>query len=113
MTLSSVAGRNFQGSLLIDLNSADWQPTSAKGFYIKPIFRDETTGESTLLMKMDPGAHAPNHSHQQLEEILVLEGDFYDREHRYVAGQYCIRAVGAEHETKSENGGVVLLIYRN
>jgi anti-sigma factor ChrR (cupin superfamily) len=113
MIAKGSTGRNFTGSLLIDLNSAEWEPTETKGFYTKRIFKDEQSGESTFLMKMDPGAHSPKHSHKQLEEIFVLQGDFYDEEHRYEAGQYCIRAIGAEHETRSENGGVVLLIYRN
>lgn len=113
MAIATSTNRDFSGSLLIDLNSAEWQETETRGFYTKPIFKDEATGESTFLMKMDPGAHSPRHSHRQLEEILVLEGDFYDQDYRYVAGQYCIRAIGAEHETRSENGGVVLLIYRN
>ena len=106
-------GRIKTGSLMLDLPSVDWEPTGDPGFYVKPIFKDARSGEATLLMKMDPGAHSPNHSHHQLEEIFVLEGDFYDKEHRYTAGQYCQWAVGAEHETRSEKGGVVLLIYRN
>ena len=52
------------------------------------------------------------HSHDQREEILVLEGSFSDQDNTYAAGQYCIRAAGAEHETFSESGNVVLLIYR-
>jgi anti-sigma factor ChrR (cupin superfamily) len=105
-------GRVTTGSYFFDLTAVDWQPSAAPGFYLKPIFRDEKTGESTLLMKMDPGAHSPSHSHDMLEEVLVLEGEFSDAEHECRAGQYCIRAIGAEHETMSKGGGVVLLIYR-
>lgn len=105
-------GRVTSGSCLFDLNSVDWQATDTPGFYLKPIFRDGSTGESTSLMKMDPGAHSPSHSHDMLEEIFVIEGEFSDAEHEYKAGQYCIRAIGADHETISKTGGVVLLIYR-
>lgn len=114
MTASpSPTARIAAGSILLDLPSTDWQPTSTPGMETKTIFQDPKTGESTILMRMEPGSSSPKHSHTQLEEIYVLEGEFSDQDHRYTAGQYCLRAIGAEHETRSENGGIVLLIYRN
>lgn len=112
MDTQTLTGRIDRGSLFIDLNSAEWTPIEP-GVQMKTIFKDDVSGESTLLMKLDPGSRSPMHSHDQLEEILVLEGSFSDQDRTYTAGQYCIRAVGAEHETFSEAGGIVLLIYRN
>ena len=66
-----------------------------------------------MLMKIEPGATVPTHAHDQLEEIYVLEGDFYDEEHHYRPGQYLQRAIGAMHTAGSVSGGTVLLIYRN
>jgi anti-sigma factor ChrR (cupin superfamily) len=105
-------GRVTSGSHRTDLNSVEWEASDTPGFYLKTIFRDEVTGESTQLMKMDPGARSESHSHDMLEEIFVLEGGFEDADHDYKAGQYCMRAIGAEHQTISKGGGVVLLIYR-
>lgn len=112
MNPQTLTRRIERGSLLVDLPSADWT-TVEPGVQMKTIYKDEATGESTLLMKLEPGSRSPIHSHEQLEEILVLEGSFSDQDNTYTAGQYCIRAVGAEHETYSETGGIVLLIYRN
>jgi anti-sigma factor ChrR (cupin superfamily) len=112
MPSQPLTNRVEHGSLFIDLNSTEWTPAEA-GVYMKTIYKDEVSGESTILMKMDPGTRSAMHSHDQLEEILVLEGSFSDQDNTYTAGQYCIRAVGAQHETFSENGGIVLLIYRN
>ena len=112
-TGKSPVTRIVAGSARLASAAMDWQATPDAGFYLKPLFRDEETGESSLLMKMDPGAHAPVHSHDRFEEIFVLEGDFHDAEHEYDAGDYVARAVGAEHEAGSRGGAVVLIIYRN
>jgi len=104
--------RQQSGSRFIDPGTADWQETDAPGFWLKPIFKDSQTGESTALMKIDPGAYTPAHAHDQLEEIYVLNGDFYDENQTYTTGQYCQRAIGAMHTAGSKDGCTVLLIYR-
>ncbi|WP_217572048.1 cupin domain-containing protein [Mesorhizobium sp. GbtcB19] len=111
MTTQELTNRVERGSRFIDLNSAVWIEAEP-GVQMKTIYKDEASGESTILMKLDPGSRSAMHAHDQLEEVLVLEGSFSDQDHTYTAGQYCIRAIGAEHETFSETGGIVLLIYR-
>jgi anti-sigma factor ChrR (cupin superfamily) len=104
--------RQHTGSHRIDTTLNDWQETGAPGFWLKPIFKDSQTGVSTALMKIDPGAYTPDHAHDQLEEIYVLDGDFYDAEHSYGPGHYCQRAIGAMHEAGSKGGCTMLLMYR-
>lgn len=111
-TAAAPLGRKTAGSHFVDPGAGEWQETDAPGFLVKPIFQDGTTGASTMLMKIAPGAYAPPHAHAQLEEIYVLEGTFADEEHSYGPGQYCLRAVGAMHTAASKDGCVVLLIYR-
>lgn len=115
MSLASHApiGRILSGSVKLAAGAQDWQATPDAGFYMQPLFHDMATGETSFLMKMDPGAYAPPHSHERFEEILVLEGDFYDAEHSYGPGDYVVRAIGALHEAGSRQGGVVLIVYRN
>jgi len=110
---SDTIDRLTSGSRLVDPGLREWEATDAPGFLIKPIFRDERTGDSSMLMRIEPGAFFPAHAHGQLEEILVLEGDFYDEEHSYAPGQYCQRAVGASHTAGSRGGCVVFVVYRN
>ena len=105
-------GRQTAGSVFVDPNSRPWEETDAPGFLVKSIFKDAATGETTSLMKIEAGAFFEAHAHDQLEEIFVLEGDFYDDACSYGPGQYCQRAIGASHTAGSKNGCTVLLVYR-
>jgi quercetin dioxygenase-like cupin family protein len=110
----SVAGLRgpVSGSARFSPAAVDWQPSEEAGFWVKPLFEDVARGEKTLLMKVDPGAFSPMHSHPgELEQIYVLEGSFYDQDATIRAGEYCCRAPGAAHEAGSHEGAIVLLIY--
>ena len=111
-TASAPLARPNQGSRHLDASALDWQPTDAPGFWAKPLLKDPATGARTELSRMDPGAYVGAHSHDQLEEILVLSGEFSDEERTYRPGDYCLRAPGALHTTRSEHGCTVLVIYR-
>jgi anti-sigma factor ChrR (cupin superfamily) len=100
------------GSLRYQSEDAEWQPTEAAGFWIKPLFEDRERGEKTLLMKVDPGAWSPMHTHPgELEQIFVLEGSFYDQDATIGPGSFCCRAPDAAHEAGSKDGAIVLLVY--
>ena len=92
-------------------NSLEWTESEEKGFRTKELFTDPGTGKAAMLMKVDPGAFADDHAHDVLEQIYVLEGDFYDQNQTYVVGDYIARQPGAIHRTGSENGAVVLLVF--
>jgi anti-sigma factor ChrR (cupin superfamily) len=104
--------RPSQGSHHLDANALAWQPTEAAGFWVKPLLTDASSGARTELMRIDPGAYAGAHSHDRLEEIFVLSGEFSDEERTYRPGDYCVRAVGAIHVASSKTGCTVLLVYR-
>ena len=111
-TVSAPLARPSEGSHHLDANALDWRPTDTPGFWAKPLLRDAATGARTELSRMDPGAYVGAHSHDELEEILVLSGEFSDEERTYRTGDYCVRAPGALHTTRSERGSTVLVIYR-
>ena len=90
---------------------APWQPTGDPGFWIKPVYRNDALGQQTMLMKVDPGAFAESHSHEEFEQVFVLEGSFFDAERELRAGDYCCRAIGAQHIAGSRDGAIVLLVY--
>ena len=104
--------RPSEGSHHLYRHALAWQPTGAAGFYVKPLLSDPTTGARTELWRMEPGAQVGAHSHDQLEEILVLSGEFSDDERTYRTGDYCARAPGTLHTSRSERGCTVLVIYR-
>ena len=99
------------GSLVLQSSALEWEPSGTDGFWIKPLFEDEGSTQRTWLMKVDAGAWSPLHAHQELEQIYVLEGTFYDEENEYVAGDYIVRAAGAMHTAGSKDGAVVMLMY--
>jgi len=99
------------GSAYLASAQAEWQPTDTERFWIKPLYEDAAKGEKTLLMKVEPGAYAPLHAHEEFEQFYVLEGSLYDQEQVMNAGDYVCRAAGAMHSAGSDTGAIVLLIY--
>ena len=94
-------------------SAAEWESSAATGFSYKPLFEDAQAGLKTMLMKVEAGALAAPHSHDQLEQVLVLEGEFYDEYRDYGPGDFVVRAPGAMHTGGSRSGATVLLIYSN
>ena len=104
--------RPSEGSHYLASEGMEWRQTGDAGFWVKPLFEDPAGGARTLLMRIDPGAQVGAHSHTELEEILVLSGEFSDQERTHRPGDYCVRAPGAMHTTRSERGCTILVIYR-
>jgi anti-sigma factor ChrR (cupin superfamily) len=111
-TASAPLARPNHGSHRLDANALAWLPTESPGFWVKPLLADAASGARTELMRIDPGAHVGERSHDQLEEIYVLSGEFSDAERTYGPGDYCVRAVGAVHVASSKTGCTMLLVYR-
>ncbi len=62
-------------------------------------------------MRIEPGASVSSHAHEEIEQIYVIEGSFFDEENSYQVGDFAIRAPGALHTTGSETGAVVMLVF--
>ena len=105
--------RPESGSLLMRSSATQWTSTAATGFAYKPLFEDTQRGLKTMLMKVEAGALAEIHSHDQLEQVYVLEGEFFDEYRDYGAGDFVVRAPGALHTGGSRSGALVLLVYSN
>ena len=100
-----------QGSSHLESNGLDWQDCGAPGFRVKPLLQDTGAGLRTWLMRVEAGAFSELHAHEEVEQIFVLEGSFYDQETTYGPGDFVVRAAGAMHTAGSEDGAVVLLVY--
>jgi anti-sigma factor ChrR (cupin superfamily) len=98
-------------SLDFDSSRVEWQDCGAQGFRIKPLLEDTEAGLRTWLMQVDAGAFSPLHAHDEIEQIYVLDGSFYDQVKTYRPGEFIVRAPGAMHSAGSEDGAVVLLFY--
>jgi hypothetical protein len=69
-------------------------------------------GEGRCLLKWEPGATLPMHRHPEIEQTYVVEGSFYDHDGICRAGEFVWRRVGSFHETHSDEGAVILAVYR-
>ena len=100
------------GSTYVDPSAMEWRPSQFKGIQIKVLFEDQSKGEMTCLLKWEPGATLPMHKHPEIEQSFVLEGSFYDHDGICKAGEYVWRTPGSFHETHSDEGAILLAVYR-
>ena len=100
------------GSTYVDPESLPWQPSQFEKIAMKVLYRDDARGEMTVLLKWEPGATLPFHRHPEIEQSWVLEGSFSDHDGICRAGQFVWRKPGSMHETRSDEGCVILAIYR-
>ena len=99
-------------STYVDPEQIQWQPSQFEGIQIKVLYVDKEKGEMTCLLKWEPGATLPMHKHPEIEQSFVLEGSFYDHDGICRAGEFVWRQPGSFHETHSDEGAVLLAIYR-
>lgn len=99
------------GSTYLDTHDQSWQPCGADGFWIKPLWQSDDATKRTWLMKIDPGATSAAHAHEEIEQIFVLEGSFYDDAGEVGPGGFVCRAPGAIHTAGSRTGATMLLVY--
>ena len=100
-----------EATVHIDSKQLEWQDCGADGFLIKPLMELEDQAIRSWLMKVEPGAFSSMHAHDEIEQIYVLEGSFYDQDRTYRAGEFIVRAPGAMHTAGSDTGAIVILVY--
>jgi anti-sigma factor ChrR (cupin superfamily) len=100
------------GSVYVNPNAMDWVPSQFPKIQMKVLYRDDDKGEMTVLLKWEPGATLPFHRHPEIEQSYVLEGSFYDHDGICRAGEFVWRQSGSLHETKSDEGCLLLAVYR-
>ena len=100
------------GSKYVDPEQLEWQPSQFDKIAMKVLYRNDAQGEMTVLLKWEPGAVLPFHRHPEIEQSWVLEGSFYDHDGICRAGQFVWRQPGSMHETRTDEGCLLLAIYR-
>ncbi len=100
------------GSIYVQPDAMEWKPTQFAGISIKVLYEDKERGEMTCLLRWEPGARLPMHKHPEIEQTWVLSGSFSDHEGIARAGEFVWRRPGSVHETRSEEGAVILAVYR-
>ena len=100
------------GSIYLRPQEIEWTPTQFEKTWIKVLYEDQSKGEMTCLLKLEPGAHIPFHKHPELEQTLVLEGSVYDHDGICRAGEFVWRKPNSFHENHSDEGAVIFAVYR-
>lgn len=94
----------------------DWTPlredgTDTTGLSVKVLRFDEASGRPpTFLLRFEPGASYPHHSHPAGEEAYVLEGEVAFGERHLRAGDYLYTPPGGTHGVHSPTGCVILFV---
>ena len=94
----------------ISVRAADWTPTERPGEFLRALINDPA-GYRTLLSKVPPGPLGEMHAHETIEQIYVIDGDFYDDDASYGPGDFVLRMPGTQHRAGSRKGCTMLLVY--
>jgi anti-sigma factor ChrR (cupin superfamily) len=86
-----------------------WQPY-LPGIDIYRFHGDDMGGPSAILLRYQPGARAPHHTHPGYEHIYVLSGEQADERGVYGAGTFVVNPPGSRHDVHSITGCVVLVV---
>lgn len=100
------------GSVYVKPQDMDWVPSQFEGIEMKVLYQDVERGEMTVLLKWQPGTTLPFHKHPEIEQSYVLQGSFYDHDGICRAGEFVYRHPQSKHETKSDEGCIILAVYR-
>ncbi|WP_228015456.1 cupin domain-containing protein [Leptolyngbya ectocarpi] len=87
-----------------------WQPFRP-GVEIHRLYGDAQQGPSAALLKYEPGAKVPAHSHTGYEHIIVLSGSQRDYQGNHTAGTLVINPPDSSHDVASDEGCIVLIIW--
>ena len=92
------------------VRASDWTPAERPGELLR-VMVDDAAGYRTLLSKVPPGPLGETHAHDTIEQIYVIDGDFYDDDASYGPGDFVLRMPGTQHRAGSRGGCTMLLVY--
>jgi anti-sigma factor ChrR (cupin superfamily) len=92
----------------------NWKPLIEEGLKTDGIFAkvlcydDVAKRPVSFILKFEPGASYPNHSHPAGEEIYVLEGEVRSGKDELKSGDYLYMPPGSTHSVFSKTGCTLL-----
>lgn len=98
-------------SHFVAVNDLPWSSTEFPGIEMKVLYLDRSSGASTIMFRMQPGAVVPAHEHTALEQTFILSGSLKDDEGEARAGEYVWRPGGNRHIAHAPNGAVFLSFF--
>jgi anti-sigma factor ChrR (cupin superfamily) len=94
----------------IKITGDGWQPGTRAGETNLALVNDPR-GYRSMVTKVGPGPLGEMHAHDEIEQIYVIEGDFYDDDACYNPGDFVLRMPGAMHRAGSKNGCTMFIVY--
>ena len=92
------------------IEASGWVAGERPGELVRPLI-DDPAGYRTMLMQVAPGPLGELHAHDTIEQIYVLEGDFFDDDANYGPGDFVVRMPGTQHRAGSRNGCTMIVVY--
>jgi quercetin dioxygenase-like cupin family protein len=100
------------GSVYVKPQDMEWKSTQIDKVSIKVLYENKELGESTVLLKLEPGAVIPFHKHPELEQAFVLDGSMYDHDGICRKGEYVWRKPNSFHDNRTDEGVLIFAVYR-
>lgn len=94
----------------VKIAASPWSDGERPGEMIRSLVNDPR-GFRTMLMRVAPGPLGTLHAHAEVEQIYVIEGDFFDDDASYGPGDFVVRMPGTMHRAGSHNGCTMLIVY--
>ena len=91
-------------------SDAVWQPTGFPGVEARPLYVDPAADRAMMVVRMQPGAAYPSHTHAGDEDCYVIQGDLKVGDVRMNAGDFKRSPVGSVDPIQSSENGCLLLI---
>ncbi|WP_096086245.1 cupin domain-containing protein [Agaribacterium haliotis] len=92
----------------INSQTASWFPGVSEGLFVLPLHDFE--GEHVALVKWQANTRFNTHKHWGGEEILVLEGTFYDEHGTYPKGSWLRNPHMSEHTPYTKEDGALIYV---
>jgi quercetin dioxygenase-like cupin family protein len=98
------------GIEVVRANQGDWK-TLLPGVIAKRLYEESASGNVALLVRMEPGAMYPPHSHADVEHCYVIEGQLHFGDLILNPGDYqCALPSTTHRDSHTVNGCTVLII---
>ncbi|MBS3079053.1 cupin domain-containing protein [Candidatus Pacearchaeota archaeon] len=95
----------------IKSGSLEWEVLK-QGICRKILFREDSRNLEIDLIRLEPSAQSPIHTHKGDEWVYVLEGSMSDQTGTYNQGDFLINQKGTEHQvTAGRDGCLILALY--
>jgi anti-sigma factor ChrR (cupin superfamily) len=93
---------------IIQTTEAEWFPGMVSGLSVMPLHSYQ--GENIALVKWDANTQFNPHQHWGGEEILVLEGTFYDEHGKYPKGTWIRSPHLSQHTPYTREDGALIYV---